>query len=168
MICTTNMIMFHLMCCWDTGEHLLTIDVRRLLAQTLLSKLTLPIPLTSSSYGIQKSYELDRFGVSEFLLRICCDGRSCGELQRLWIGILLVFFFQWLTIDDDVQLSEPYVCGYCGRKCKTNKKFKKHFRDLHERERNKRMNRLNLLKGGKRDNFKPVYRASWKPSQLQH
>lgn len=54
----------------------------------------------------------------------------------------------------DVQPSEPYVCGYCGRKCKTNEKLKKHFRELHERERNKRMNRLNSLKGGKRDKLR--------------
>lgn len=53
-----------------------------------------------------------------------------------------------------LQPSEPYVCGYCGRKCKTNEKLKKHFRDLHERERNKRMNRLNSLKGNKRDKFR--------------
>lgn len=53
-----------------------------------------------------------------------------------------------------VKPSEPYVCGYCGRKCKTNEKLKKHFRELHERERNKRMNRLNSLKGGKRDKFR--------------
>ncbi|KAG0581799.1 hypothetical protein KC19_3G010300 [Ceratodon purpureus] len=53
-----------------------------------------------------------------------------------------------------IKPSEPYVCGYCGRKCKTNEKLKKHFRDLHERERNKRMNRLNSLKGNKRDKFR--------------
>lgn len=55
-----------------------------------------------------------------------------------------------------IKPSEPYVCGYCGRKCKTNEKLKKHFRDLHERERNKRMNRMNSLKGNKR----LKYRAS--------
>jgi hypothetical protein len=53
-----------------------------------------------------------------------------------------------------MQPSEPYVCGYCGRKCKTNEKLKKHFRDLHERERNKRMNRMNSLKGNKRLKYK--------------
>lgn len=53
-----------------------------------------------------------------------------------------------------VKPSEPYVCGYCGRKCKTNEKLRKHFRDLHERERTKRMNRLNSLKGNKRHKFR--------------
>ena len=78
---------------------------------------------------------------------------SLAEKMIKRIG-LLVFLPQWLTIDDNVQPSEPYVCGYCGRKCKTNEKLKKHFRELHERERNKRMNRLNSLKGGKRDRFR--------------
>ncbi|KAG6533521.1 hypothetical protein ZIOFF_007396 [Zingiber officinale] len=29
----------------------------------------------------------------------------------------------------------PYTCGVCGRKCRTNLDLKKHFRQLHQRER---------------------------------
>ncbi|XVF39891.1 hypothetical protein PTKIN_Ptkin01aG0069300 [Pterospermum kingtungense] len=50
--------------------------------------------------------------------------------------------------------SEPYVCGVCGRKCKTNLDLKKHFRQLHERERQKKLNRMKSLKGKKRQRFK--------------
>ncbi|KAL9330608.1 hypothetical protein ACSQ67_000218 [Phaseolus vulgaris] len=51
--------------------------------------------------------------------------------------------------------SEPYTCGVCGRKCKTHMDLKKHFKQLHQREREKKLNRLKSLKGKKkRDRFK--------------
>ncbi|KAK8494942.1 hypothetical protein V6N13_003388 [Hibiscus sabdariffa] len=50
--------------------------------------------------------------------------------------------------------SEPYICGVCGRKCKTNLDLKKHFKQLHERERQKKLNRMKSLKGKKRQRFK--------------
>lgn len=50
--------------------------------------------------------------------------------------------------------SEPYVCGYCGCKCRTNVALKKHFKQLHERERNKRMSQLDSLKGKRKLKFK--------------
>ncbi|KVH88826.1 uncharacterized protein LOC112501628 [Cynara cardunculus var. scolymus] len=50
--------------------------------------------------------------------------------------------------------SEPYICGVCGRKCKTNLDLKKHFKQLHVREREKKMNRMKSLKGKKRQRFK--------------
>ncbi|CAN6583193.1 unnamed protein product [Malus baccata var. baccata] len=49
---------------------------------------------------------------------------------------------------------DPYVCGVCGRKCKTNLDLKKHFKQLHERERQKKLNRMGSLKGKKRQRFK--------------
>ncbi|AES59226.1 putative transcription factor C2H2 family [Medicago truncatula] len=49
---------------------------------------------------------------------------------------------------------EPYVCSVCGRKCKTNVDLKKHFKQLHQRERQKKLNRLNSLKGKKRQKYK--------------
>lgn len=49
---------------------------------------------------------------------------------------------------------EPYRCQYCGRKCETYLKLKKHFKQLHERERNKRVSHLNHLKGKKRQRYK--------------
>lgn len=49
---------------------------------------------------------------------------------------------------------EPYVCGVCGRKCKTNLDLKKHFKQLHERERQKKLNRMRSLKGKKRQKYK--------------
>jgi len=53
-----------------------------------------------------------------------------------------------------VKPREPYICGYCGCKCRTNEKLKKHFRDLHERERTKRMNRMDSMKGKRRLKYK--------------
>lgn len=53
--------------------------------------------------------------------------------------------------------SELYVCNVCGRKCKTNLDLKKHFRQLHERERQKKLNRMKQLKGKKRQRFKERY-----------
>ncbi|TKY57844.1 hypothetical protein E2542_SST14898 [Spatholobus suberectus] len=50
--------------------------------------------------------------------------------------------------------SEPYTCGVCGRRCKTHLDLKKHFRQLHQRERQKKLNRLRSLKGKKRHRFK--------------
>ncbi|WOG98986.1 hypothetical protein DCAR_0418332 [Daucus carota subsp. sativus] len=53
-----------------------------------------------------------------------------------------------------IRPSEMYVCGVCGRKCKTNLDLKKHFKNLHERERQKKLNRMKGLKGKKRQKFK--------------
>ncbi|WJX09651.1 hypothetical protein P8452_00462 [Trifolium repens] len=50
--------------------------------------------------------------------------------------------------------SEPYLCSVCGRKCKTNIDLKKHFKQLHLRERQKKLNRMNSLKGKKRQKYK--------------
>ncbi|KAM7279172.1 hypothetical protein ACFE04_006306 [Oxalis oulophora] len=50
--------------------------------------------------------------------------------------------------------SELYVCGVCGRKCKTNLDLKKHFKNLHEREREKKVSRMRQLKGKKRQKYK--------------
>lgn len=49
---------------------------------------------------------------------------------------------------------EPYRCQYCGRKCQTYLKLKKHFKQLHERERNKRVSHLKHLKGRKKQRYK--------------
>ncbi|PKU71788.1 uncharacterized protein LOC110107947 isoform X1 [Dendrobium catenatum] len=49
---------------------------------------------------------------------------------------------------------EPYVCGVCGRKCRTNPELKRHFLQLHERERQKKLSRMRSLKGKKRQNYK--------------
>ncbi|KAK3231337.1 hypothetical protein Dsin_003218 [Dipteronia sinensis] len=49
---------------------------------------------------------------------------------------------------------DPYVCGVCGRKCKTNLDLKKHFKQLHEREREKKLSRMRMLKGKKRQKYK--------------
>uniref|UniRef100_A0A2P2JVK9 Uncharacterized protein LOC103493568 n=1 Tax=Rhizophora mucronata TaxID=61149 RepID=A0A2P2JVK9_RHIMU len=50
--------------------------------------------------------------------------------------------------------SQLYVCGVCGRKCKTNLDLKKHFTQLHERERQKKLNRMRSLKGKKQQRYK--------------
>ncbi|GAB4852236.1 hypothetical protein Ancab_016428 [Ancistrocladus abbreviatus] len=56
--------------------------------------------------------------------------------------------------------SQPYICSVCGRKCKTNLDLKKHFKQLHERERQKKLNRMKQLKGKKRQRFKERYIAN--------
>ncbi|KAF6151510.1 hypothetical protein GIB67_016322 [Kingdonia uniflora] len=50
--------------------------------------------------------------------------------------------------------ADPYICGVCGRKCRTNLDLKKHFRQLHEREMEKKLNRMRSLKGKKRQKYK--------------
>ncbi|KAG6519416.1 uncharacterized protein LOC121968581 [Zingiber officinale] len=47
----------------------------------------------------------------------------------------------------------PYTCGVCGRKCRTNLDLKKHFRQLHQRERQKKLDRMRSLKGKKRQRY---------------
>lgn len=63
-----------------------------------------------------------------------------------------------------VKPEQPYVCRLCGRKLKTNLHLKKHFKQLHEREQNKRMTRLNSLKGRKRTK----YRESIQPKTIRY
>ncbi|XP_073142302.1 uncharacterized protein [Henckelia pumila] len=50
--------------------------------------------------------------------------------------------------------SEPYICSVCGRKYTTNMDLRKHFRQLHERERQKKLTRMRSLKGKKRQRYK--------------
>ncbi|KAG6484541.1 hypothetical protein ZIOFF_053060 [Zingiber officinale] len=53
----------------------------------------------------------------------------------------------------------PYTCGVCGRKCRTNLDLKKHFRQLHQRERQKKLDRMRSLKGKKRQRYRERYIA---------
>ncbi|KAG0482067.1 hypothetical protein HPP92_010151 [Vanilla planifolia] len=52
---------------------------------------------------------------------------------------------------------EPYVCGVCGRKCRTKPDLKRHFVQLHERERQKKLARMRSLKGKKREKYKQKF-----------
>ncbi|KAI1212058.1 uncharacterized protein F4807DRAFT_386809 [Annulohypoxylon truncatum] len=53
----------------------------------------------------------------------------------------------------EIKRTEPYRCPYCGNKFKTIKKMEKHYKMLHERERKKKLTRLNMLKGKKREKW---------------
>ncbi|CAN6459714.1 unnamed protein product [Victoria cruziana] len=52
---------------------------------------------------------------------------------------------------------EPYVCSVCGRKCRTNHDLRRHFKQLHERERQKKLARMRSLKGKKRQRYRERY-----------
>ncbi|KAH9311793.1 hypothetical protein KI387_026828 [Taxus chinensis] len=54
---------------------------------------------------------------------------------------------------------QPYICGVCGRKCNTNVDLRKHFKQLHERERQKKMSRMDSLKGKRKAKFKQQFRV---------
>ncbi|KAF7951618.1 hypothetical protein EAE96_006920 [Botrytis aclada] len=51
-----------------------------------------------------------------------------------------------------IKPDEPYVCGVCGNKMKTQVQLEKHFK-IHEKERSKKLNRAAHLKGKKRAKF---------------
>ncbi|KAJ3699015.1 hypothetical protein LUZ61_002720 [Rhynchospora tenuis] len=53
--------------------------------------------------------------------------------------------------------SDPYTCGMCGRKFTTRVELKRHFKQLHERERMKKVNRMRSLKGKKKQKFRDRY-----------
>lgn len=53
--------------------------------------------------------------------------------------------------------SEPYSCSVCGRRFPTRPDLTRHFRQLHERERNKKLNRMRSLKGKKRQKYRERY-----------
>ncbi|CAD5164622.1 unnamed protein product [Musa acuminata subsp. malaccensis] len=55
--------------------------------------------------------------------------------------------------------AESYTCGVCGRKCRTNLDLKKHFRQLHVRERQKKLDRMRSLKGKKRQRYRERFIA---------
>ncbi|GLJ36813.1 hypothetical protein SUGI_0742600 [Cryptomeria japonica] len=57
-----------------------------------------------------------------------------------------------------IKPEQPYICGVCGRKCKTNVDLKKHFKQLHERERHKKLSRMNSLKGKRKAKFREQFR----------
>jgi hypothetical protein len=50
--------------------------------------------------------------------------------------------------------SVPYTCAVCGRRFPTRPDLTRHFRQLHERERNKKLSRLRSLKGKKRQKYR--------------
>ncbi|XP_021901732.1 uncharacterized protein LOC110817489 [Carica papaya] len=45
---------------------------------------------------------------------------------------------------------EPYLCRICGRRFYTNEKFINHFKQIHEREHQKRMNQIESARGKRR------------------
>ncbi|XDG04466.1 hypothetical protein ABKA04_004081 [Annulohypoxylon sp. FPYF3050] len=49
--------------------------------------------------------------------------------------------------------AELYRCPVCGRKCATEAKLNKHYKQLHERELRKKQNKLASLKGKKREKW---------------
>ncbi|XP_027336849.1 uncharacterized protein LOC113850486 [Abrus precatorius] len=49
-----------------------------------------------------------------------------------------------------IKPNEPYLCRVCGRKFYTNEKLVNHFKQLHEREHVKRMNRIESARGSRR------------------
>ncbi|XP_043697063.1 uncharacterized protein LOC122647821 [Telopea speciosissima] len=49
-----------------------------------------------------------------------------------------------------VKPAEPYICRVCGRKFYTNDKLVNHFKQIHEREQVKRLNRLESARGKRR------------------
>ncbi|MQL86719.1 hypothetical protein Taro_019249 [Colocasia esculenta] len=53
--------------------------------------------------------------------------------------------------------TDSYACSVCGRVCRTHADLRKHFRQLHERERQKKLARLRSLKGKKRRRYKERY-----------
>ncbi|KAJ1698545.1 hypothetical protein LUZ63_007057 [Rhynchospora breviuscula] len=53
--------------------------------------------------------------------------------------------------------TDPYTCGMCGRKFTTRVELKRHFQQLHERERMKKVNRMRSLKGKKKQKFRDRY-----------
>jgi hypothetical protein len=55
-----------------------------------------------------------------------------------------------LEATGEVKPHEPYICGVCGSKKKTHVQLTNHFKMLHETEQRKRMNRLDSLKGKKK------------------
>ncbi|KAK7310279.1 hypothetical protein RJT34_07691 [Clitoria ternatea] len=52
---------------------------------------------------------------------------------------------------------EPYTYGVHDRKCKTHLNLKQHFKQFHQCERHKKLNRLNSLKGMKRRCFREQF-----------
>ncbi|KAJ3695473.1 hypothetical protein LUZ60_000850 [Juncus effusus] len=52
---------------------------------------------------------------------------------------------------------DPYKCEMCGRKFNTRPELKRHFKQLHERERMKKVNRLRSLKGKKKQKYRERY-----------
>ncbi|KAK7306383.1 hypothetical protein VNO77_44320 [Canavalia gladiata] len=49
-----------------------------------------------------------------------------------------------------IKPNDPYRCGVCGRRFYTNEKLVNHFKQLHEREHVKRMNRIESARGSRR------------------
>lgn len=49
-----------------------------------------------------------------------------------------------------IKRNEPHVCRVCGRKFYTNEKLVNHFKQLHEREHSKRVNRIESARGSRK------------------
>lgn len=46
-----------------------------------------------------------------------------------------------------VKVEDPYICGVCGRRFYTNEKLVNHFKQIHEREHMKRLNKIESARG---------------------
>ncbi|KAI1095541.1 hypothetical protein F5B19DRAFT_439913, partial [Rostrohypoxylon terebratum] len=61
-----------------------------------------------------------------------------------------------------------YRCPVCAAKCPTEKKLKKHYKQLHERELRKKRNRVNSLKGKKRKKWYEKNGANFRKRREAH
>ncbi|KAG6552949.1 hypothetical protein Mapa_005286 [Marchantia paleacea] len=52
-----------------------------------------------------------------------------------------------------VKVERPYFCKLCGRMCKTNVALRRHFKQMHERERERKLAYLKTLRGKRRAKF---------------
>ncbi|KAI0893449.1 hypothetical protein F4806DRAFT_475780 [Annulohypoxylon nitens] len=64
--------------------------------------------------------------------------------------------------------AELYRCPICGRKCATEAKLNKHYKQLHERELRKKKNKLNSLKGKKKRKWLEKKGANFRRRQEAH
>ncbi|XP_065874111.1 uncharacterized protein [Euphorbia lathyris] len=56
-----------------------------------------------------------------------------------------------------IKAVEPYLCRVCGRKFYTNEKLTNHFKQIHEREQQKRLNQIESARGKRRVNLVGKY-----------
>ncbi|KAK8572858.1 hypothetical protein V6N13_048419 [Hibiscus sabdariffa] len=56
-----------------------------------------------------------------------------------------------------IKSTEPYICKVCGRRFYTNEKLVNHFKQIHERKHQKRLNPIESARGSRRVNLVGMY-----------
>ena len=119
---------------------------------------------------LQYSWDLDNkppnsFPPFEAAVKLKTAPSSLGLLSQWWRMLIIMLLPSYLKLSGSreqkkllnqlenkgvIKSVEPYFCKVCGRRFYNNEKLVNHFKQIHEREHQKRLNQIESARGSRR------------------